>query len=119
MNRPHSYYRGDLLLFIWLLFLKDTRMDNQDQTNEHLEKDGKKIRRQKCEIYTRVMWYIRPISHAKIWKKTEFYSRKYFVEWKTSPRELDIIVDNRNFIDKYWEWDYHAERSMIENTVGV
>ena len=43
MNRPYSYDRGGLLLYVWFLFLKDTRMDEQDKTNEYFEKDGKKI----------------------------------------------------------------------------
>lgn len=40
-------------------------------------------KRQKCEIYTRVMWYHRPVSQFNEWKKSEYYSRTYFVEWKT------------------------------------
>jgi hypothetical protein len=37
-----------------------------------------KIERTRCEIYTRVMWYHRPVASFNIWKKSEFYSRKYF-----------------------------------------
>lgn len=40
-------------------------------------------KRTPCEIYTRVMWYFRPVSHFNIWKKSEFYSRKYFKEEKS------------------------------------
>jgi len=36
--------------------------------------------RTRCEIYTRVMGYFRPVSHFNIWKKSEFYSRTYFKE---------------------------------------
>jgi len=36
--------------------------------------------RTKCEIYTRVMGYHRPVSSFNIGKKSEFYSRKYFKE---------------------------------------
>ncbi len=36
--------------------------------------------RTKCEVYTRVMGYLRPVSHYNTWKKSEFYSRKYFTE---------------------------------------
>ncbi len=43
-----------------------------------INKDWEKINRTKCEIYTRVMWYHRPVSSFNIWKKSEFYSRKYF-----------------------------------------
>lgn len=38
------------------------------------------LQRTKCEIYTRVMGYFRPVSHFNIGKKSEFYSRKYFKE---------------------------------------
>jgi len=43
----------------------------------------KSEQRTKCEIYTRVMWYFRPVSHFNIWKKAEFYERKYFDEHKS------------------------------------
>lgn len=36
--------------------------------------------RTKCEIYTRVMGYFRPVSSFNVWKKSEFYSREYFKE---------------------------------------
>jgi len=36
------------------------------------------IKRTRCEIYTRVMGYHRPVSYYNIWKKSEFYSRTYF-----------------------------------------
>lgn len=35
-------------------------------------------KRTRCEIYTRVMGYHRPVTSFNIWKKAEFYSRKYF-----------------------------------------
>ncbi len=38
------------------------------------------LQRTKCEIYTRVMWYFRPVSQFNTWKKSEFYSREYFKE---------------------------------------
>ena len=50
-------------------------------------------KRTPCQVYTRVMWYLRPVSHYNIWKKSEFYSRKYFDVWKT--------IDNSEFIKKY------------------
>lgn len=44
--------------------------------------------RQKCEIWTRVMGYFRPVSQFNIGKKAEFYSRKCFTEEKaTSNKE--------------------------------
>jgi len=40
--------------------------------------NGVEVERTKCEIYTRVMWYHRPVTSFNIWKKAEFYSRTYF-----------------------------------------
>ena len=40
-------------------------------------------KRTRCEIYTRVMGYFRPVSHFNIWKKSEFYSRTCFDENKS------------------------------------
>jgi hypothetical protein len=45
-----------------------------------------------CEVYTRVMGYIRPVSGYNPGKKSEFYGRKYFEE---------NAVDNSDFIKKY------------------
>ncbi len=39
--------------------------------------------RQRCEIWTRVMGYHRPVSSFNIGKKGEFYERRYFDEAKT------------------------------------
>lgn len=36
--------------------------------------------RQRCEIWTRVMGYHRPLSSFNIGKKGEFHERKYFSE---------------------------------------
>lgn len=49
------------------------------------------LERTKCEIYTRVMGYHRPVSSFNIWKKSEFYSRNYFKEQE----------GNNKFIKKY------------------
>ncbi len=38
--------------------------------------------RQPCEIWTRVMGYLRPVSEFNKGKKSEFYARKYFTESK-------------------------------------
>lgn len=49
--------------------------------------------------------YLRPVSAYNIWKKSEFYDRKYFKEGFICPRDFDKInsmkQDNRNFIEKY------------------
>lgn len=51
-----------------------------------------KTKRTPCEIYTRVMGYIRPVSAYNEGKKSEFYSRKTFNEKK---------IDNSKFIKKF------------------
>ncbi len=38
--------------------------------------------RQPCEVWTRVMGYLRPVSEFNKGKKSEFYARKYFTETK-------------------------------------
>lgn len=50
-------------------------------TETFINKNWEKVKRTKCEIYTRVMWYHRPVTSFNIWKKSEFYSRKYFKQW--------------------------------------
>ena len=49
-------------------------------------------KRTPCEVYTRVIGYLRPVSAYNTGKKSEFYSRKYFDEEK---------IDNSAFISKY------------------
>ena len=53
-----------------------------------------KKERTPCQIYTRVMGYIRPVEGYNLGKKSEFYWRKYFDENK---------IDNSDFIRKYWD----------------
>ena len=57
-----------------------------------VNKEGKEISRTPCEVYTRVMGYMSPVSRYNIWKKSEFYSRKYFEEAK---------VNNSEFLRKF------------------
>lgn len=45
-----------------------------------IDKEGNKVNRTRCQIYTRVMWYCRPVTNFNTWKKSEFYSRTYFKE---------------------------------------
>lgn len=49
-------------------------------------------KRTPCEVWTRVMGYLRPVSHYNTWKKSEFYSRKYFDAKK---------IDNSDFLRKF------------------
>ncbi len=46
-------------------------------------------RRTRCEVWTRVMGYHRPVSHFNIGKKAEHYSRKHFHE---------CVADNHRFM---------------------
>lgn len=48
--------------------------------------------RTKCEVWTRVMGYHRPVSHFNTGKKAEHYSRKHFQECR---------VANLEFIKQY------------------
>jgi hypothetical protein len=72
-------------------FLNNFIMDTRVQVTWS---DGKIYLRQPCQLFTRVMGYLRPVSHYNIWKKSEFYSRKYFTEQK---------IANSEFIRKYSE----------------
>lgn len=44
--------------------------------------------RTRCEVWTRVMGYHRPVSHFNIGKKSEHYSRKHFTENKAANSEF-------------------------------
>ncbi len=44
--------------------------------------------RQKCEVWTRVMGYHRPVSHFNIGKKAEHYSRAHFQEYLSANSEF-------------------------------
>ena len=46
------------------------------------------MNRQKCEVFSRSMGYIRPISNFNIGKRAEFEERKTFVEKKCLKDEL-------------------------------
>lgn len=77
------YYVGWIKINIYILKKEEMTTD--------------KSKRTPCEIWTRVMGYLRPVSHYNTGKKSEFYSRKYFLEKR---------VDNSSFINKYGkdEW---------------
>lgn len=52
-------------------------------------------KRTPCEIWTRIMGYYRPVSHANKGKKSEHYSREFF--------KIDeaMLEDNKKFIKEY------------------
>lgn len=58
-----------------------------------IDKSGATVERTKCEIYTRVMGYYRPVSQFNNGKKSEFYTREYFDEKRS---------DNSRFMEEFW-----------------
>lgn len=46
--------------------------------------------RTKCEVWTRVMGYHRPVSAFNIGKKAEHYSRKHFTECQAANRAFTL-----------------------------
>ena len=47
-------------------------------------------KRRKCEVWTRVMGYMRPVSHFNTGKKSEFCSRRYFQQ-KLAKLDSNVI----------------------------
>ncbi|MFB6182394.1 MAG: anaerobic ribonucleoside-triphosphate reductase [Candidatus Magasanikbacteria bacterium] len=64
-------------------------MSNQDIQDEVTKED-----RTKCEVWTRVMGYFRPMSEYNPGKKSEHFSRKRFEECKSA---------NTRFMSEYSE----------------
>lgn len=67
-------------------------MPKKIETVEVMWSDWKVYQRTPCEIYTRVMGYIRPVSWYNQGKKSEFYGRTTFEQSK---------IDNSDFVAKY------------------
>jgi len=57
-----------------------------------MENQEKQTERTRCEVWTRVMGYHRPVSYFNTGKKAEHYSRKHFSE---------CIAANKQFIEQY------------------
>ena len=57
-----------------------------------IDRNWKEKKRTHCSIYTRTMWYYRPVSYYNDGKKSEHYSRTHFTE------EASI---NSEFIKKF------------------
>jgi ribonucleoside-triphosphate reductase len=60
-------------------------------------------KRTKCEIWTRVMGYHRPVSQYNLGKKSEFYSRTYF---------QNMAQENAKLIERY------GQTSLIDEVEG-
>lgn len=52
-------------------------VEGEDVQKEIVLKDEERMR---CEVWSRVMGYHRPVSHWNVGKKQEFAERKYFKE---------------------------------------
>ena len=66
------------------------------------DKNWKERKRQACQVYTRCMWYLRPVSFFNIGKKTEFYSRKYFEESKCCDTNIILMKRaNADFVEQF------------------
>jgi anaerobic ribonucleoside-triphosphate reductase len=58
-----------------------------DMTQTHLETRSVVLddsERQRCEVWTRVMGYHRPVSSFNIGKQGEFHERKFFEECRAA-----------------------------------
>lgn len=69
-----------------------SQSQSQSQTIQAQQPDDTQSKRTRCEIWTRVMGYHRPVSHFNIGKKSEHYSRKHFQA---------CVVANQIFIQQY------------------
>lgn len=49
--------------------------------------------RQKCEVWTRVMGYLRPVSEYNIGKKSEFANRTTFVESLATQEVMGVAAE--------------------------
>lgn len=70
------------------------------QTEKVLWSDWKTYERTPCQVFSRCMGYIRPVENFNLGKKSEFYSRKNFLESK---------VDNSSFLRRRWK------KEVLEN----
>lgn len=59
-------------------------LDTSNTTNNEMLA----AKRTKCEIYTRIMGYYRPVSQFNQGKKSEFYSRDYYSVKNSTPRRF-------------------------------
>lgn len=69
-------------------------MTKKFETVKVLWSDWKEYDRTPCQVFSRCMGYIRPVENYNLGKKSEFYSRKNFLENK---------IDNSEFIRKFWK----------------
>ncbi len=61
-----------------------------DMTQTHLEPCAivlEESERQRCEVWTRVMGYHRPVASFNIGKQGEYHERRFFEECQTLPAD--------------------------------
>lgn len=83
-------------------------------TAAFINKDGKEILRTKCQVYTRVMGYLRPVDHFNVGKKSEFYSRKYF----NGPKGIDTDL-NAKFNAGYTAFNTYKQAVVMSCGCGM
>ncbi len=72
---------------------QQVQKDSSQKTQQKFyNKDWKEIQRTKCMVYSRVMWFIRPVDYFNTWKKSEFYSRTYFNANKSMTNKIQPIA---------------------------
>lgn len=71
-----------------------------EKNDTFINKEWKEIKRQSCKIYARTMGYIRSFDTMNLWKRSEHYSRKYFLD-NTSTSEILRKRANAKFIEQY------------------
>lgn len=71
-----------------------------EKNDTFINKEWKEIKRQPCKIYARTMGYIRSFDTMNLWKRSEHYSRKYFLD-NTSTSEILRKRANAKFIEQY------------------
>ena len=71
-------------------------IEKQTVTEEELM-----AKRQRCEVWTRVMGYMRPLSQWNLGKKSEGYSREYFDIDVTNASFDGYTASNEVFCEKY------------------
>ena len=67
-RKARKYQYVGFIIFFYPFFFMGTFIDAT----------GNEVSRTKCEIYTRVMGYYRPVTQFNNGKKSEFYTRDYF-----------------------------------------
>jgi hypothetical protein len=66
------------------------------------DKNWKETKRTPVQTWTRVMGYMRPIQSANIWKRSEFYSRKYFNESECKDDNVILMKRaNADFVEQF------------------